>query len=90
MGNLGKVVGINLFIFVLYTLFIHAVSKDAAFFAVMLAYAHAGSIFVVGLLMAIFTKDKTRDTGAGLILASLLIAVIGFSVCLGTFDLRLH
>ena len=91
MEDIGKIVGINLLIFVLYTLIIHAVTgRDAAITGSMIAYAHAGGIFIIGLVMVIFDKGKVRHRGAGLILAALLITVIGFSVCLGTFNLRLH
>lgn len=91
MERTGKIVGINLLIFVAYTLLIHATSgRDAPIEGSILAYVHAGGIFVVGLLMAIFNKDEKRAMGVGLILAGLLIVIIGFSVCIGTLDLSFH
>ena len=89
MGNTGKIISINLLIFIIYTLLVHATAgRDAAIEGSAFAYFHAGGIFIVGILMAIFGKDEIRDKGGALILAGLLIAIIGFSVCLGTLDLR--
>lgn len=91
MEDIGKIIGGNLLAFVLYTLIIHAIlGQEAAFTGSMVAYAHAGGLFFIGFIMVVFDKGKVRSRGAGLILASLLITVIGFSVCLGTLDLRLH
>ena len=90
MESTGKIVGINLLIFVAYTLLIHAAAgREAAIMGSMVSYAHAGGIFFIGILMAIFSKGEERSKGGALVLASLLIAIIGFSVCLGTLDLRL-
>lgn len=90
MENLGKIVGINLALFLLYTLLIHAgTGSDAAILGSMVAYGHAGCILLIGLFMAIFGRNEERSKGGGLILAALLIAVIGFSICLGTLDLHI-
>jgi hypothetical protein len=91
MGNTGKIISLNLIIFIAYTLLIHATTgRDAALTGSVFAYVHSGGIFLVGLIMAIFNKGKVRTNGGALILAGLLIAIIGFSVCLGTFSLKLH
>ncbi|WMX16682.1 MULTISPECIES: hypothetical protein [unclassified Aureispira] len=91
MENSGKIIGINLLLFILYTLLIHAGDNgDAALAGAIIAYIHAGGIFVVGLFMAIFSNDPNRSRGMSLILAGLLIAIIGFSVCLGTLSLNIH
>ncbi len=90
MESTGKIVGINLLIFVAYTLLIHATAgREAAMMGSMVSYAHAGGIFCIGILMGIFSKGEERSKGGALVLSSLLIAIIGFSVCLGTLDLRL-
>ncbi|CAA6819713.1 MAG: Unknown protein [uncultured Aureispira sp.] len=91
MNTVGKVVSLNLLIFVLYTLLIHATSgNDAAIEGTVLAYMHAVGVFFIGIFMAIFNKGEARNIGAALVLSGLLIAVIGFSVCLGTLELNLH
>lgn len=90
MERTGKIVGINLLIFVVYTLFIHVTTgRDAALAGSMFAYVHAGGIFIIGIFMAIFGKGAEKSRGTALILSGLLIAIIGFSVCLGTLDIRL-
>lgn len=90
MDNIGKIVGINLVLFLLYTLLIHvSADGDAAILGSMVAYVHAGGILLIGLFMAIFGKHEERSKGGGYILAGLLIAVIGFSICLGTLDLHI-
>lgn len=91
MESTGKIVRNNLLIFLLYTLLVHAFTgREAAFTGSIIAYIHAGGIFLIGILMAIFGEKESRSQGGALILSALLIAIIGFSVCLGTFDLRLH
>lgn len=91
MESTGRIVGVNLLIFVLYTLVIHASSgSDAAITGSILAYMHAIGAILIGVFTAIFNKEGERYQGGALILAGLIIAVIGFSVCLGTFNLRLH
>lgn len=91
MKNTGKIVRNNLLIFILYTLIIHASSgHDAAISGSVFAYVHAVGAILIGIFVAIFNKEGERSQGGALVLAGLLIAVIGFSVCLGTFELRLH
>lgn len=89
MESTGKIVRNNLLIFLAYTLVIHAFTgREAALTGSIIAYIHAGGIFLVGILMAIFGKEESRSQGGALVLSGLLIAIIGFSVCLGTLDLR--
>lgn len=91
MENVGKVISYNLGAMLFYTLLAHALSGgDGAIIGALISYAHAGIILLIGILMAIVGKDKEKTTGGALILSALLIAVIGFSVCLGTLDLHFH
>jgi hypothetical protein len=91
MKSTSRVVRSNLLIFVLYTLIIHATSgRDAAGISSAFAYVHAVGAVLIGVLMTIFNREGKGYQGNDLVLAGLLIAVIGYSVCLGTFELRLH
>lgn len=91
MKNTGRIVRNNLLIFVLYTLIIHVISgNDAAISGSVFAYVHAVGAVLIGIFMAIFNKEGERSQGGALVLAGLLIAVIGFSVCLGTVDFVMH
>ena len=91
MDSVGKIVRTNLLIFLIYTLFIHAfMGIEAALMASIFSYVHAGGLLFIGILTLIFGAKDERTQGSGLMLSGLLIAIIGFSVCLGTFDLRLH
>jgi hypothetical protein len=90
MKSTGRIVGNNLLIFVLYTLVIHATyGNEAAITGSALAYMHAIGAVLIGIFMAIFNKEGERSQGGALVLAGLLIATIGSSVCLGTVDLKM-
>jgi hypothetical protein len=91
MKSTGRIVGSNLLIFVLYTLIIHATSgRDAVEISSAFAYVHAVGAVLIGVLMTIFNRKGKGYQGNDLVLAGLLIAVIGYSVCLGTVDLGIH
>jgi hypothetical protein len=87
MQTTGRIVGINLLIFIGYTLIMHLVHKsveDAAFIGAFIAYGHAGGLLLTGAIIVVANKGENRSIGGALILSGLLLYIIGFSTCLGT------
>jgi len=80
----SRLVAINLVILVIYTGGAFANGEPVMAFPISLI--HAGIIFTIGVVMLLSQENKA--IGGLLIMSSFIVAIIGFSVCLGNF--RLH
>lgn len=85
----SKILQINIGIFLFYSIVFPLLGqKGGLMTSSMFAYGHAAILFVVGI--AFLFSEERRSTGAGMILASFLLAGIGFSFCLGGLELNFH
>ena len=78
----SNILKVNFGIFLFYSIFFPVVDpSDGLMMSATFAYGHAAILFFVGIIFLF--SDKTRGSGAGMILASFLLAGVGFSFCLG-------
>jgi len=80
---------INLGIFAFYSIVFPLFDgKRGMMFSSGASYIHGIVLLLVGLVF-LFNEER-RGTGAAMILSSLVLAVIGFSFCIGGFELHIH
>ena len=81
MKDVGKVVGVNLLILLIYIVATTSSHNIGALLTLLI-----GHVFVNILLGIIFIlSDSTKKYGYGSFLSSLLILLIGFSACVSMF-----
>ncbi|MEM6263782.1 MAG: hypothetical protein AAGI38_14815 [Bacteroidota bacterium] len=90
MNELGKIVGLNLLIALVYTLVIHLIvpgGNGGQNIAVVLSVVgfHAVAAIVLGIVF--FVRQKPYR-GAGSLLGMLVVLIIGFSYCVANFSLH--
>ena len=87
MGNLTKILGINLLILLIYTLVINFTASgnqkhyDILFF---LAFSIAAQVVINIILCIVYFTKKNNQLGKAFLLSAGVVLVVGFSACMGS------
>jgi hypothetical protein len=87
MSDIKKIVGINLFIMLMYMLLINITSlgqERTLAVLVLSALAVGIHVFISVLLSVIYFSKKDNSKGKSFLLSAGIVLVIGFSSCLGS------
>ncbi|MCP4443484.1 MAG: hypothetical protein GY810_31660 [Aureispira sp.] len=90
MSLIGKIVGANLVLMILYTVAAMGTQDHAGggvVIGAVMAMYHAGIAFVISMILFIV---KQNDWAKGLLLSAFLLAGIGFSFCVGAVATMHH
>jgi len=87
MGNLNKVVGVNLLILLVYTAIINfsiTGSERSLGVALSMALIISFHVFVDVVVSIVFFSRKKKEQGKAFLLSAGLVLLIGFSACWGS------
>lgn len=81
MKDFGKVVGIHLGIFALYSIFSGLLLDQGLFLSFWVSLVHGLVALILGIIF-LAKGEETRMAGFGHLAGMLLVIIIGFSACL--------